>query len=409
MTRRSLRFLLATTLALTGCSALLDVKDIYFDPNAGPGGGGQDGSVDGPTNGEGGPPGDGGVDAANCVADLQNDAKHCGRCGHDCGGGACAAGVCQALLLTSVSGAPLNRIVASGQYLFVSSRITKSFNVGGVWRVLKTGGNAEEYAATRFAENMLILGDTLYFVNDDTLANSGGLYSCPVVGPSPCTPALIAAAEEPRALTVDNGRIFYGDRAAGKGLMLYAPPAAPVVFRAGFGFPINFFVDGTRAFYSFTFQPANGLYHAKVLEAFTDGGVADIYSYDSPTAEDGLLIADANQFLFTAYDFTNTTGGVVRRIPRSMAVTPCDVGGTGNKRPYGIHTDGARIYWSNQGEGPAEPYTNGSVVSCEATGCCAMPKPMWTGDGEPTALTGDAEFIYFVTYATGGIYKVAKP
>ena len=35
MVRRPLRWLLAATLALTGCSALLDVKDIYFDPSPG--------------------------------------------------------------------------------------------------------------------------------------------------------------------------------------------------------------------------------------------------------------------------------------------------------------------------------------------------------------------------------------
>ena len=40
------------------------------------------------------------VDAA-CTADTQNDPKNCGKCGHDCFGGACSAGVCQVATLVT--------------------------------------------------------------------------------------------------------------------------------------------------------------------------------------------------------------------------------------------------------------------------------------------------------------------
>ncbi|MDB4939368.1 MAG: hypothetical protein JWP87_6340 [Labilithrix sp.] len=406
MVRRSFRFLFATSLALTGCSALLDVKDIYFDPNAG--GAGSDASDDG-TASDGKIPVEGGADAATCEADLQKDGKNCGRCAHDCGGGTCTAGVCQALELTSLTDTPLDDIVQSGASLFVSTRVTTTSQTGGIWRVPKAGGAVEAYVTTHYAERMAVLGDKLYFVVDESIANGGGLFSCPLVGASPCTPALVAAAEQPRSITVDNGRLFYGDNASGKGLMLYAPPAAPVVFLPGFGFTITAFVSGNRMFYSYTFQPPSPPQHAKILEAFADGGVDEIDTYDSDTANDGELIGDANQFFFTAYDYSGTTGGIVRRIPRTGSSSVCNYGGMGNKRPGGIHTDGPRLYWTNQGEGAAQPYTKGSIATCETAGCCATPVTMWTGDGQPTAITSDADFVYFVTYVKGGVWKVAKP
>ena len=62
-----------------------------------------------------------------------------------------------------------------------------------------------------------------------------------------------------------------------------------------------------------------------------------------------------------------------------------------------------RVYWSNQGEGASAPYTNGSVVTCEQTGCCTTPKTLWTGAGEPKGVAGDADAIYFVTRVKGSI------
>ncbi len=411
MVRRPLRWLLAATFALTGCSALLDVKDIYFDPTATPGGG--DGGPDGTSSNTEGGPGDGGTDGASCVADTMIDTKHCGRCNHGCLGGACTAGVCQAVELASVTDAPLTHIAVSDLHVFASTNISLSPQVGGVWRIPKAGGAPELYSPMRYSEAMAIVGDTLYFVVDDLVSDgtpgqTGGFYSCPVTGPAPCTPTLIAAAASPAAITVDNGRILYGDERAGKGLMAYSSPTAPVVFRDGFGFSASYFVDGPVAYYVATFSPPGPPPAAKVLEILTDGGVDQKFVYDNSHAQGGRLAGNANEIFFTAYDYQGNAAGVVRRIPRTGGA-PCDIGGTMVKRPYGIYVDGTRVYWTNLGDGAAEPYTNGGLMSCEQAGCCTTPKTMWTGDGQPEGVTGDAEAIYFVTRAKGSVWKIAKP
>ena len=79
---------------------------------------GDDASVDSTTNESS--TSDAGPDANACGADLQTDPKNCGRCGHDCLGGACGAGKCQAIELAAVS-APLAHALVSGSYVYVST------------------------------------------------------------------------------------------------------------------------------------------------------------------------------------------------------------------------------------------------------------------------------------------------
>src|SRR5580700_8934554 len=50
-------------------------------------------------------PRDAGVDVP-CVAEVGTDPHNCGRCGHDCLGGACAGGACEAVVLYAGSDTP---------------------------------------------------------------------------------------------------------------------------------------------------------------------------------------------------------------------------------------------------------------------------------------------------------------
>ncbi len=401
--RRPVRLVLAAALVLSGCTALLDVKEIFLDPSIAPGGEGgvnEASTTDAPA----------GQDGGSCDADLKTDKKNCGRCGHDCLGGTCDAGTCQAVELGTIASAPLYDVAVSSQHVFVGTRIALAAEVGGIWRVLKGGGAPEAYVTMRDAQGLAVLGETLYFVVHDAPANGttqqGGLYSCPVAGASPCAPTLIAAATNPRALTVDKGKVFYGDSIAGRGLMVYAPPAAPVSFREGFGFAGSYFVDGTTAFYPVTIEKPPR--RAKVFELVADAAV-ETYFYENPKADVGLLKGTATFLLFAAFDAEGTEGGVVRRIPRAGGPAPCDYGAGTNKRPYGVYADATHVYWTNQGEGATQPYGRGSLVRCELAGCCATPDVMWTGNGQPTAVTADADAVYFTTKARGSVWRIAKP
>jgi hypothetical protein len=194
--------------------------------------------------------------------------------------------------------------------------------------------------------------------------------------------------------------------------MSFTPPGPPVIVipndgTAGFGGSNNLYVDGNAVFLTTTVAgpPLN---NARVFQALPDGGIQDVYTYASANAVDGELLGSPDELLFSAFDYTGTTGGVVRRLPRSGAAA-CDLGATTNLRPLGLYTDATRVYWVNQGAGATAPFMGGSVVTCARAGCCTTPDVLWTGTG-PKAITGDDAALYFVTSnGTASVRKIAKP
>jgi hypothetical protein len=348
-------------------------------------------------------------DAASC--DTLGDPQNCGRCGHDCLGGKCTAGACEPVGLAAIGGAPLARIALAPGYVFVSTHTTRTTETGGLWRIPRVGGAAELFVPMRFSEEMVVVGDTLYFTvaapPGAAADQQGGLYSCALAAPAPCVPSLIAASDRPSALTVDQGRVVYADAS---GVNSYVPPRAPMPLTSLPLTALGLFADGDALFYVFMNSAAGGKMMAG-LSQFTPstGTSVDLYLSIGDAATPGLLVGSPDALYVAIFDALATTSSVVRRVPRNATTTPCNYGGSGNLRPYGIHTDTTRIYWTNQGAGAAPPYTNGSVVSCALAGCCATPTVHWIGQGQPTAITGDDNALYFVTSATSFVYRLAKP
>jgi hypothetical protein len=92
-------------LAAAGCGALLGIEDAFVAPRPDAG----DAALD---------------DTAVPCSDTQSDPKNCGRCGHDCLGGACAQGRCRPVVVASGQIAPRALAVRGADVFWVSeSRI----------------------------------------------------------------------------------------------------------------------------------------------------------------------------------------------------------------------------------------------------------------------------------------------
>lgn len=400
--------------ALLGCSALLGVRDdVFFDENAEGGASSSGSSSSGAASSSSGGTGDGGPDGpTTCNADLQTDKQHCGRCGHSCGGGECKAGKCQPLQIGGVPNAPLQHVVTSQDHVFVSTVTTLTTQTGGIWRIPKSGGAAELYVALEEAQAMRVLGDKLFFVVEEPNGDggpdqAGGLYTCPLVGGAPCSPARIVGAENPSAIAVDGTRVIFNDDSIGQRAFDTANSQTNTLSDK-LGYYI--YVDGTSIWYNFTFF-GGATNTARTLEILPDGSAEIRHEFTKKAAGSGELFGTKDAIYVAAYQWEGAeTGGVVHRHPRpGSSVLPCDFGGsTTNKRPFGVTVDATRIYWTNMGVGATDPFTGGEMLTCELSSCCAQGEVLWTGDGEPGGITTDQDFVYWVL-EDGNVWKVAKP
>lgn len=411
--RTLLRLLCATSFVLGGCGAIIGTRDLEYDPAVGPGG--NDGAPTDGTTTDGTTTDDGSVDGGgdgSCNADLTKDPKNCGRCGHDCLGGECKASKCEAVRLGALADTPFGYIAVTSKYVFAATRIALTTEKGGIFRFSKTAGVAPElYVDIRYAEAMAVLGDRIYFVVEDNpydgIGAFGGFYSCPIDGPAPCTPTRHFVADNPRAITASGGKVYFSDSAGGSGIQEFTPPNTVSLFRIDYN-PPNLYVDGTAAFYTVSVGLANA--DVKLIEIFPDAGYTErSVLLSGPAAEEGEFFGTPSYLLGIAYDGTGAqTRGVVRRYPRVGTVSACDFAANTNKRSYGVWADEKRVYWTNEGEGNDHPYTNGSLASCDVTGCCTTADTLWTGT-EPRAVTGDDAALYWVTRTAGEVWKIAKP
>jgi hypothetical protein len=405
-------FALAAGGALLGCSALLGVRDdVFFDENAEGGASTSSGGASSGTTSSGGTD-DAGTDAPiTCDVDLQTSKDHCGRCGHSCGGGECTAGKCQPVQIGAIAKAPLNFIATSQDHVFVSPIIKLSTDEGGIWRIPKSGGAPELFSNVRYAENMRILDNKIYFVVEDNLPDAGtpgvgGLYVCGLGDALPCAAMKLADADNPSGITVDGTRVIFNDLSVGH--RAYDTQGGGTTTISAYIRGRYLYADGTALYFNWT-PFGSTTSSGRTQEVLPDGGTVVVHEYTAKNAGAGMLVGTKDALYIAAYDWTGTLqGGFVHRYPRTQTGLPCDYGGTTNKRPYGVAVDTQRIYWTNMGEGTDEPFTNGSLATCELAGCCTTPEIVWTGDGEPGGVTTDDAFAYWVV-ANGAVWKVAKP
>lgn len=118
-------------------------------------------------------------------ADLSADARHCGRCGHDCLGGRCRAGRCEPVQLASTT-EPWY-LTQDADRVYVTSRA--SGNRARVLAVGKASGAATELARRR-GFGIIVSGDDVLFCDEGTsslfrVAKSGGP-AVVVSGPTRC-------------------------------------------------------------------------------------------------------------------------------------------------------------------------------------------------------------------------------
>lgn len=146
--------------------------------------------------------------SAACIADLTTDAKNCGKCGHDCQGGACSASRCQPFKLADFTDEPVANVVLSATNVFWNTMEGLSGGPGNVYTCPKAGcGGAPTMlpAAGNVVRGLGSDGAQKTFAG--AFYANGGLFE---LGPSTMTPVLtVMQGGFPFQMSVRPDAIFY--------------------------------------------------------------------------------------------------------------------------------------------------------------------------------------------------------
>jgi hypothetical protein len=319
--------------------------------------------------------------------DTQTDPLHCGVCGHDCLGGACVAGQCQA------------SVVAWGQAYPCCIRLD--------------------------AENV-------YWLNSDS--PDGALQVVPKSGGT--ATALVAPLGSPTGLVLDESHAYWASMDDS------SVARAPL----GGGAP-EALAPGGQLFPTFLAVDANDLYctdwnlYAVARVAKTGGAWTTLVSNEnSPSA---IVVAGAT--LVWGNSGVDVIDGAIRRMAIDATAVPSTLA-SALRWPTGLVLSGDYVYWTNNGDGDpasltgsvmrvlvtgsAEPETLASGLPCPVgiavddsgvywTDACANTlsrvrlgettvEPIASGLASPGELAVDAQSFYWVSWETSTVTKLAK-
>ncbi len=345
---------------------------------------------------------DGGAEADACVANLQTDVHTCGRCGHDCVGGACMSGLCQPMLVYSAPDTP-SSIAVMGSTIFVTAELETSPTSGHVFRCSPSACAATKAdLATNLRTPIFgkLLGSTLFWTNsgttDDagTLVAPGSVASCPTTGCSDGGPQTYGGDGGLLAgLAVDSQYVYWADLTSGEvDECATAGCNVTALSKGGIYGPFDVSVDPTYVYW-------------------TDTTNEEVLRCALPSCSKGpQLFASAQQFVWgiavhggnVYWTLSDTMAGAVMWCPESGCGAMPNVLAPNQAEPYFIAADDSGVYWTNPGDG--------TVMACPGGSSCQKPVAVATGQPAPVAIALDDVSIYFTNSSLpGNVKRVAKP
>lgn len=383
---------------LAGCTAVLDVKDLTpEDPRA------VDGVTQTPapaTPGDGGPSAkspDGGPAPTPITcdgADTSRDPRHCGRCGHDCLGGACEAGVCRAREIASGLDSPFSLTAHGGEVFVATSR------GGQIVRMNADGTGARPFATGLKAPwGVSVGGGFVYFTNHYFANDGGGLFRCPLTQGACAAPQKLVAAGHARRATVSGGFVYFAEEDANliRRVALDGTGLTTVVNTSK---PFGIAVDATHVYYTSAASTAG--------RAPVAGGAAETIG-PSNGSSFGLVAVDGTR-AYWAFGFADGTGRVVA-VDKAKPGEVVDFGKREDHRdPLGVLVKDGWVYWTEHGDGD-----NGALRACPTAGCPTTgPLELATRLAFAGDIAADDTSIYVVSAGrfgagVGTVHRVARP
>lgn len=370
---------------VAGCNAIIGTRDLYL---------GDAGASDAGSNVDAVASKDGGDGAVSTCKEgdpsLQTDKANCGRCGHDCLGGDCAAGVCKPVRIS-----PESRVF--GLALLDDKVYFTGNGSQSIYRMKKDGTEATKIAASSTPWGIAVDKDAVYWVNNtfgagaDAGASAGALFECKHSGGCGPNGTHLAEASTPVDVAVFGNRLYFTE-SSGVSVTAYTKGGATQSI-ASVGSPFKLATDGTHVYY---LSGASSLYRVPVA-----GGTAEaVGGAPGDLIGGGVFVGNGRVF------WTSMSASGPGTVRSASTATITDQIGYANEgvQPFCITADAKNVYWGTLG---AKDTITGAVYSCPLTGC-TKPTVLMSDLDRVEDVEVDDTGIYVALY-TGGVFRLAKP
>lgn len=318
-------------------------------------------------------------DAQKCDASI-DDPRNCGRCGHDCLGGACEAGVCKPFVLVKESA---TAIASDNVFVYFASE-----TVGNIEGCPRFGcSNATHLVDNAPRPNAVAVDSTnVYYTTN--LADGGYLASCGKLGCDGGATIVSSGHANPSSLIVDNTSAFFEvDR---KKILSCALPSC-----------------GNGAVTVASTVNANGLGQEWNLIHWADTS-SSLYSCQKASCTPKLITNTLSSLTEVAgygglvYAMQGGANGKVLRCPNAPLCNP-NIVAQNLADPVAMQVDWTGIYLLTRG---ANPSTDGALLYCPLGGCNGAPQLLIGGMQDARSIAIDQDGVYV---AANPIMAIAKP
>lgn len=331
---------------------------------------------------------------ATCVNTL-SDAKNCGMCGHDCVGGSCTGGVCQATTLVTGQTAVTKLVPTPTRLLW--TRASSGQQSGGTFGSDLDGKNV----ATLLDVGSATCQSLDATATDAYFACAGRIYHCTTAS---CTPTSIANVVAPNDMVLDttNSRIYYSvgtnyNQQTGGNVwsMPIAGGASLKLLVTDQPNPTNVAIDGGKVYWlnSGTYKLDIPQKNGGIRKApFGSNQMETVVDADGSGSDYIGLGVDGTTVFYGAGGAAEihavaTIGGAPTTFAKTLTKTPVTA----------LVVDATNVYWVENG---------GGVYRCSKSSC-TTPKLLVPNQTLPTALAQDATSVYWAN-STGEIRRLAK-